>query len=171
MNDYKPIKSPLPLNHPLYGKRNPLMEEARSQICNQLYRYLLGRLLYLATRTRLDTSTETSMLGKFQNYPDIPQWKMLQNLVRYFKGTSDYLIFSPSRKNGKVDIESWADSDWARYEEQRCSRSGFVSTVNRRPIIGSSKLQTATTQSSTKAEFASLQSTVREVRCVKNVLN
>ena len=58
----------------------------------------------------------------------------------------------------------------SRDEQQRRSRTGFTLTVNGGPIIWRSKLQTATAQSSTEAEFTALQSTVREVRWVQNVL-
>ena len=170
MTNCKPAKSPLPLHHPLYAKRETVTETARAKMDYKPFRSLLGGLLYLSTRTRPDVTTATSMLAKVQNDPGISQWKMLQHLVRYLKGTSDYGIFLPSGKNGQVNFEAWSDSDWARDEQQRRSRTGFILTVNGGPIIWRSKLQTATAQSSTEAEFTALRSTVRELRWVQNVL-
>ena len=111
MTNCKSAKSPL-LHHPLYAKRETLTETALAKMDDKPFLSLLGGLLYLSTRTRPDVTTVTSMLAKFQNDPGISQWKMLQYLFRYLKGTSDYGIFLPNGKNGQVNFEAWSDSDW-----------------------------------------------------------
>lgn len=151
MSECKPAKYPLPLHIPLNGKRVTLSEDQISQMHDKPYSSIVGGLIYLATRTRPNISTATSMLGKFQNESELSQWKMLQHLVRYLKDTADYGTFLLSGKSNEINFYAWIDSDWAHDEQHKRSCSGFVLTVNRGPITWSSKLQTDTVQSSTAA--------------------
>lgn len=119
-------------------------------------------LLYLSTRTRTDISTAVSLLGKFQADPGPVQWKYLQHLLRYLIQTPEYGLLYPT-KNVRPTLEAYSDADWARDENKRCSRSGYVLLVNSAPVIWSSKLQPATAQSTAAAVFVTLQGCVREV--------
>lgn len=169
MMDCKPVRSPLPLSHPLYEERTPLSDKESSEMQSKPYRSLLGALLYLSTRTRPDLAVAVSLLGKYQAEPGLDHWRMLKHVLRYLAGTFNYGLFVPSG-SGKVSLEAWCDADWARDKSNRRSRSGFMVTLNDGPILWTSRLQTATAQSTAEAEFAALASCVREVRWVRDIL-
>ena len=109
------------------------------------------------------------MLGKFQADPGPTQWKYLQHLVRYLIATPEHGLYLKADQ-GRATLQAYSDADWAREEEKRRSRSGYVLYINSSPIIWSSKLQTATAQSTAEAEFFALHSVVREVSRVRDIL-
>ena len=170
MEDAKTAATPLPMSHPLYEDRADLPAVEREFMERAPYRRLLGSLLFLATRTRPDITTEVSMLAKFQSDPGIKHWQSLKTLIRYVKGTTDTGIFLPAGDEGVV-LTAWSDADWARDQTRSRSRTGYVITVNGGPVVWASKLQNATTLSTTEAEFYALSSCIREVQCLRALLS
>lgn len=170
MESAKPATTPLPLGHRHYEIPKPLTEEEKQMMKNKPYREVLGALIYLSTRTRPDISTAVSMLGRFQADPGPVHWKHLQHLVRYLIGTSSHGLLLKSQK-GRPKFDVYSDADWAREEEKRRSRSGYVLLLNSSPVIWSSKLQTATAQSTAEAEFIALSACLREVCWVRSILD
>ena len=136
---------------------------------NKPYRGVLGAFLYLSTRTRPEIATAVSLLIKFQADPGPTQWKYLLHVVRYLIHTTDFGLCIKS-VNGRPKFEAYSDADWARDESKRRSRSGYLLLVNSAPVIRFSKLQPATAQSTSEAEFVALQIFVREVDWVRGVL-
>ena len=169
MTDAKPKRTPLPLAHKLYEKPMPTTDADKLTMRGKPYREILGALLYLSTRTRPDIATAVSLLGKFQADPGPTQWKHLLHVVRYLIHTPEHELFIKSN-NGQPRLEAYSDADWARDESNRRSRSGYLLLINSAPIIWSSKLQPATAQSTSEAEFAALQACVREVDWVRGML-
>lgn len=152
----KPNRSPLPLAHPLYEERQTLQDFEKTEMQDMPFRSVLGVRLYLATRTRPDLATAVSLLDKFQADPGPQHWRMLRHLVRYVAGTTDYGQYFPIGK-GALDLVAWSDADWARDLTKRRSRTGYLLTLNEGPIVWGSRLQSATAESTTEAEFAALQ--------------
>ena len=169
MEDAKPASTPLPMAHPLYEPRTETTEADRKFMERAPYRELLGSLLFLATRTRPDLMAAVSMLAKFQADPGIKHWKSLKSVIRYLKATSPYGILLPSGGAG-VQLTAYSDADWARDQERRRSRTGYLLTVNGGPVVWCSKLQPATTMSTTEAEFYALSTCIRDVVWVRALL-
>lgn len=119
------------------------------------YRSLLGALLYLSTRTGSYLAVAVSLLGKYQSDPGMHSWNTLENVIRYLSGTPYYGILLPVR-SAAISLEAWSDADWAREKDRRKSRSGYVLTINGGFTVWSSRLHTATAQSTAEAEFAAL---------------
>lgn len=169
MAQCKPVKSPLPLAHPLYDERRKLTESEVKEMVNKPYRSILGALLYLSTRSRPDLAVAVSLLGKYQSEPGPEHWQMLRHVVRYLSGTTDYGLLLPTG-SGEFQLEAWCDADWAREKSSRRSRSGYMATLNGGPVLWTSKLQTATALSTAEAEFSALSACVREVRWLRDVM-
>ena len=165
MTNAKPAKYPLPLSHPLYDEKTTPSEENLTAMQGIPFREVLGSLLFLATRTRPDLATAVSMLGKFQQEPLVKHWKAMKSVVRYLIGTTDSGLFFPFGQ--EATIEAWSDADWARDHHKRRSRSGYLVTVARCPVVWASRLQTLTAQSTTEAEFISLAHCVRELHWIR----
>lgn len=165
----KPTRTPLPLAHPLYEQRCPTSDAEKLEMQDKPFRNLLGKLLYLANRTRPDLAAAVSLLAKYQSDPGPSHWTALKHLVRYVKGTTHYGILHPI---GEVDdgLVVYCDADWGRDLEKRRSRTGYVAYYNSAPILWRSKLQSATATSTCEAEFAALSSCVKETLWLRMLL-
>lgn len=170
MDSAKFARSPLPMSHPLYEAKRSLTTVEKQFMENVPYRSLLGKLLFLGTRTRPDIATAVSMLAKFQSAPAPEHWTALKHVLKYIAGTKSYGLLIPY-SSGKILLEAWSDADWARDLDRRRSRTGFVIMLNDVPIIWTSKLQTATASSTPEAEFAALAASVRDVCWAREILN
>lgn len=133
------------------------------------FRESLGALLYLCTRTGPEIATAVSTLSKFQSDPGVSHWKMLKHLVRYLIGTTNFGTLLQSTETA-VTFRAWSDADWAHDHSKRRSRSSFVLQINFGSVIWCSRLQSATAQSSSEAEFFVLSSCIRCVRWCRNIL-
>lgn len=65
----KKTTSPIPMGYVLYEARMRLLEKENYAMERTPYREIVGSLLYLATRTRIDIATAVSLLGKFNSSP------------------------------------------------------------------------------------------------------
>lgn len=77
------------------------------------YREARGSLLYFTTRNRPDIAIAVSMLGKFQSEPGLKHWRMVQHVVSYLKGTTEFCIFIPN-KSTDLSCIGYTDVTWAR---------------------------------------------------------
>lgn len=169
-SDSKPVGTPLPLCHTLYGERASASEVDRRQMATVPYRKFLGSLIYLSTRTRPDIATADSILGKFQADPVLDDWKALKHLLRYLKGTVRSGIIIPHRRT-ESRFEAYSDAAWAREERSRRSRSDVVIFNNATPVVWLSKLQQAMATSTSEAEFSALSTCAKDVAWLWEVLS
>ena len=152
MDNCKHMSTPLSLNHSLYNDPKQITEDDHKKVEHLPFRELIGSLLYLSTRTRPDISTAVSMLSKFVARPGKNQWRDLQHLIRYIKGSENYGL-SLHKGNLTNKLEAWCDADWARDCTNRRSRTGYLITFNGNPVLWKSKLQTSTALSTSEADF------------------
>lgn len=77
----------------------------------------------------------------------------------------------PVSTGGQLKQQEWSDVDWETDHSQCRSRTSFVVQIIGATVTCSSKLQTATEQSTTEAEFGALASCVRELQWLRDVLD
>eukprot|EP00971_Amphidinium_carterae_P108425 2146994-Amphidinium_carterae.1 len=83
-----------------------------------MFRTAVGQLLWVS-QLRVDMSYAVKELSRALQPPDNEDLKNLKQLLRYVKGTIHYRVnLSPKveyneQREIKVEIESFADSDWA----------------------------------------------------------
>jgi hypothetical protein len=83
-----------------------------------------------------------------------------KQILRYLKGTFNHgLLFRPN----SLTLQAYADANWARNPDDRCSTSGYVVFLGKTPITWVSKKQSTISRSSTEAEYRSLSSATAEV--------
>lgn len=169
LSDAKPCPTPLPMSHCLYEKQQDVTDEEQAQMERVPYRAVLGSLLYLATRTRPDIATAVSMLAKFQSSPSMRHWKAMKHVCRYLLGTASYGIRF-CRGSSRPVLTAWTDADWARDQDKRRSRTGYVLRLSGGPVVWCSKMQTSVATSTTEAEFDALATTVRDVIWVRAII-
>ena len=133
------------------------------------YRSVIGMLNYLEKTTRPEIAFAVHQCARFCESPKLSHERAVHRIVRYLVGTKDKgLFFKP---NLKVGIECYVDADfsgnWSKEDSEDpsgvLSRTGFVITYGRCPLIWMSKLQTEIALSTTEAEYIALSQSLREI--------
>ena len=133
------------------------------------YRSVIGMLNYLEKTSRPEKAFAVHQCARFCNEPRLSHEKAVHRIVRYLIDTKKYgLVFKPDKN---VGIQCWVDADfsgnWNKIESENpvnvLSRTGFVITYGRCPLVWSSKLQTECALSTAEAEYIALSQSLREV--------
>ena len=142
---------------------------------HELYRNMVGSLLYLACWTRPDISFAVSELSRFVSSPGESHMRAVKHLLRYLRGSREMgLNYSRPSNHGPMDrpniLWGFVDSDWAGCQDTRRSTSGFTLMLNGAAISWKSKRQTVVALSSAEAEFVAASSLVQEVIYTRRLL-
>lgn len=97
MSGEKRTKYPLPMWHPFYEDTIVPTPEDTIKVDRIPFRSILGTILYLSTRSSPDISTAVRMIAKYQSKQTIVYWKMIQHVISYLTGRTDYGILLPNR--------------------------------------------------------------------------
>jgi len=146
--------------------------EVINSTAQELYRGMVGSLLYLASWTRPDIAFAVSELSRFVSNPGKPHLEAAKRVFRYLKKTMNLgLVYrsSPSEMPSNT-LWGYVDSDWAGCPDSRRSTSGFVFMLNGAAISWRSKRQTTVALSSAEAEFISASAMVQEVIYLRKFL-
>ncbi|XP_017639887.1 secreted RxLR effector protein 161-like [Gossypium arboreum] len=114
------------------------------------YRSLVGCLLYL-TATRLDILYAVSHLSRFMHCCNVAHFKAAKRVLRYVKGTLDYVV--NFERAEELKLVGYSDSDWAGSVDDMKSTSGYFFTLGSRVFSWSSKKQQTVAQSTIEAEY------------------
>lgn len=112
----------------------------------------LGALLYLCSRARPDIAMAVSTLGKFQFDLQIRRWKMLEHLMRYLIGATDFGILLQSNETA-ITFRAWIDADRTCDHSKRHFRFSFFLQINFGSVIWCSRIQSSTAQSLSETEL------------------
>ena len=85
---------------------------------------LVGSLMYAQVCTRPDISHAVGMLGRFQSNPGIAHWKAAKKVLRYLKGTRNYML--TYRKSSHLQVTGYSDSDFAGCPDTRLCTLGYL---------------------------------------------
>lgn len=147
MSDCKPVKTPLPSNHPLNQE-----EVLKTDIVTNIpYAEALGSLMYCAMGTRPDIAYSISVLSKYSSNPRQAHWEAMKRVFRYLKGTSSHGLFYS--KISDPQLMCYADADWAGDQDSRKSMNGMVSLINTGAISYKAQQQQVVALSTTEAEY------------------
>ncbi|XP_031277188.1 secreted RxLR effector protein 161-like [Pistacia vera] len=117
------------------------------------YRSLIGALQYL-TLTRPDLSFVVNKLSQFLKAPIVNHWQACKHVLRYVQGPLHHgLTFT---KSDTLQLEGYADVDWASNISDRKSTSGYCIFLGSNLVQWSSKKQAVVVLSSARAEYRAL---------------
>ena len=108
-NNLNPTSTPMQENLELL--LNP-----ENQSLDNIYYYqtIIGSLLYLSLGTRMDIMLATTKLVKFASNPSNNHLKALKQVLRYLKGTKDYMLcYKQNIKPNNLRLIGYSDADWA----------------------------------------------------------
>uniref|UniRef100_A0A2N9ETY9 Reverse transcriptase Ty1/copia-type domain-containing protein n=1 Tax=Fagus sylvatica TaxID=28930 RepID=A0A2N9ETY9_FAGSY len=119
------------------------------------------------SHSRPDLSFAVNQVCQFMHSPTDTHLIAAKRILRYIKGSlSSGLLFQPDSLN----LQAYADADWAGDPIDRRSTSGYVVFLGSTPITWVSKKQCTVSRSSTEAEYRSLASATAEVFWIRIVL-
>jgi hypothetical protein len=170
MTDCNPVS--IPMVHRLSSNDGG---EKLSVKDHELYRNMVGSLLYLACWTRPDISFAVSELSRFVSSPGHHHMAAFKHLIRYLKGSRELgLTYSKPSICGPMNqpniLWGFVDSDWAGCPDSRRSTTGFTLMLNGAAVSWKSKRQSVVALSSAEAEFMAASALVQEVIYARRLL-
>ena len=141
---------------------------------HELYRTIVGSLLYLACWSRPDIAFAISDLSRFisalVSAPCQTRMIAAKHLLRYLNGTKKLgLVYSAPTVRVNL-VWGYVDSDWAGCPESCKSISSYALMLNGAAISWKSKRQSVIALSSAEAEFVAASSMVQEVIYTRRLL-
>ncbi|XP_075107072.1 secreted RxLR effector protein 161-like [Nicotiana tabacum] len=88
------------------------------------YSSIIGSLMYAQTCKRPDISFAVGMLGRYQSNPGGDHWKVAKNVLRYLKGTKDYMLMYKRSKH--LEVVGYSYSDFVGCIDTRKSMFGYL---------------------------------------------
>jgi hypothetical protein len=166
MLDASPV--PTPLTTDVLRKRDPAEPQADAKRLKRI----VGKLLY-CTLTRPDLMFAVHRLSKFASDPAERHLIAAKRVLRYLKGTQQYVL--RYSKTNSVDsnptLSSFSDATWASDLDDRSSVTGFVILLGGNPIFWKTKQQSVTALSSAESETVAASEATRSIVGLKNLLN
>jgi hypothetical protein len=160
MLDCKPAVTPI-----VPGQKD---EEKKPFEDINLYRSVVGSLIYLSVVSRPDIAYAVGKVGQKMSNPTQADWMAAKRILRYVR--KDTGLGPTYSKDSSKEVTGYADSDWGGDLEARRSTSGYVFTLGGAAISWSSKRQQTVALSSTEAEYMALCSATQEAIYLKALL-
>ena len=88
------------------------------------YASVVGSLMYAQTCTRPDISFAVGMLGKYQSNPRMDHWKAAKKVMRYLRGTKDYML--TFKRSDNLKVIGYTNSGFVGCVDSRKSTFGYV---------------------------------------------
>eukprot|EP00971_Amphidinium_carterae_P100357 1984695-Amphidinium_carterae.2 len=160
---------------------NKILKPYKMEKCNastvpgQQLESTVGQLLWVS-QLPVDIAFAVKELSRALQQPDNEDLKNRKQLLRYIKGTIHYRVhLAPKIEHNdqqeiKVDIESFADSDWAGCNAARKSTSGTITTCWGSPLLHISRTQSTSALSSAEAELYAMGQATIEAQHIKQVI-
>ena len=142
-------------------------EPDKSVIEVELFQQMIGSLLYLALRTRLDILAPVLILARFQNAPTRYCHRAAKRVLRYLRGSCDVGI---TYRTGSLRIQAFVDADYAGDEVDRKSMSGYLVNLGSDTCIWGSKKQASVALSTCESEYFTMNFSSKEIIWLTRVL-
>ena len=163
MHDSKPKATPSILG--FIDMESPPLEDPN------LYRQIVGSLIYTMTGTRPDLCRIVTKLSQHMSKPTVATLNAAKHVLRYLKGTSS-LSLKFRRLDYLLELIGLAtDSDWGESVSDRKCISGYGFQLSESgPLVSwKSKKQQTVALSTCKAEYIALAETVQEGKFLKQL--
>ncbi|KAK9137183.1 hypothetical protein Sjap_007777 [Stephania japonica] len=109
--------------------------------------------MYARVCTRPDIAFAVGMLGRYQSNPGMDHWRAAKKVMRYLRGTTDYML--TYRRTNTLEVTGYSDSDFAGCIDSRKSTLGFIFMLASGVVSWRSAKQTLIATSTMEAEFVS----------------
>ncbi|KAF0728095.1 hypothetical protein Ae201684P_013906 [Aphanomyces euteiches] len=152
---------------PEVDDRDDLWHDENQPTADQeMYRSMVGSLMYLITCTRPDISHAVQRLSRHLHDPRMPHFVGAKRVLRYIKHTIRYgLTF----KRSGTTLAGYSDASWATRPDCR-STSGLLAMIGDAAVSWRSARQRVVALSTCEAEYIALVELAKEVMWLRGVL-
>ncbi|GMF22011.1 unnamed protein product [Phytophthora fragariaefolia] len=123
----------------------------------RLFQSLVGSLLWVARRTRLDIALAVHRVTRTSHAPREADWRRAKRIARYLNGIIDLKLCLEGARATPIEtgvrIEGYSDADYAADREDRTSVSGGMLYMDDMILGWFCKKQTSVAPSTKEAEF------------------
>ena len=128
----------------------------RKKADGELYRKIVGSLIYVMTATRPDLCFAVTKLSQHMSDPSAAHFTMAKHVLRYLKGTADQsLVFKGS--NNHLGLVGHCNADWANSPDRRSITGYAFQLAETGPMISwKSKKQQTIALSTCEAEYMAI---------------
>jgi hypothetical protein len=163
MSDCKPVSTPC-IEKPDFD------DDELADVPNEVYRSIVGSLVYADTCTRPDLCWVVSKLSQYLNEPVTKnRWMAVKRVLRYVQGTKGQkLLYQKSKSN----LTGFCDASWGEMADRK-STTGFCFTMSPSEsamLVWRSKKQSCVALSSCEAEYLAMANAVQEGVFLKQLL-
>ena len=130
------------------------------------YSSAIESLMYAMMCTCPDICYAVRLISRFQSNPGIKHWMSVKRILRYLKGTTDYVLCYQGRD---FQLIGYTDADWGGDLDQRKSTFGYAFLLNDCAISWGSKKQNCIALSTMEAEYVACSSANSERSLVENI--
>ena len=143
MKDSKSVNVLIPVGTKLSVEQCLKTQEEEEDMSHVPYASAVGSLMYEMVYTRLDIAHAVGVSIRFMSNPGKEHWTAMKWVFRYLRGTSDYGLCYQGRPGLErmLDIRGFVDVDWAKYRDERRSKSGYVFNLFGGALSWMSKIQ------------------------------
>ncbi|XP_059455086.1 LEAF RUST 10 DISEASE-RESISTANCE LOCUS RECEPTOR-LIKE PROTEIN KINASE-like 2.1 [Corylus avellana] len=114
------------------------------------YANAIGSLMYAMMCAQQDICDAVGLVSRFQSNPEQTHWKAVKRILRYLKGTANYVL---CYQGSNLCLVGYSDADWGSDLDERKSTSGYAFLVNNGAITWNSKKQSYIALSTMKAKY------------------
>ena len=133
-----------------------------------LFRAMIGSLLFAAIGTRPDISTATSILSRSVQAPTKAHVAAARNIMGYLAATPAMGLHFPAQE--ELCLEVYCDASFAGDEDGRRSRTGYVVLINGAPVAWRSALQPIIAHSTAESEYIAMSDAAREALYIRRLI-
>ena len=132
-----------------------------------LFRRAVGKVMYAGV-VRPDVQFTVKELARRLAAPTAADWLRLKRLLRYLKGTQDYVLNLTGHMDSD-DVDVYADANWAAGPNRKSTSGGCV--FHRGVLLTTwSRTQPTVTLSTAEAELYAMGMAVQEGKFIQNIL-
>ena len=122
MDKSKPVSVPHAAHFKLSSEHYPKTDEEKHVMSHVPYSSIVGSLMYVMVYTRPDISQAMRVVSRFMSNPGKQHCEAMKWLLRYIRGTQDYVL---TFEKSKDKLVGYVDSDYAGSVDNRRSTLGY----------------------------------------------
>ena len=146
----------------------------RAYMKDKPYRAAIGDLLWISRVYRYDITYAVNACARVANNPGPKHWEAVGKVMRYLNHTRDAQLVYRRNGSAKLEINGYADSDWApdygTYFDNYRSTSGEIIDSNGHAVLWKSRRQDRVAQSSAEAEYYSAADASKDLIFVARIM-
>ena len=133
MQDSKPMDTPVDKSLSLSRDMCPKTPEEKEKMFRVPYANAVGSLMYAMMYTCPDICYVVGLISRYQSNLRQKHWMAVKRILRYLKGTSDYMLCYQGKKD--LRLISYSNADWGSDIDQSKSTSGYTFLLNDSAIL------------------------------------